>query len=122
MDIPANVREYDMQKIISLGFLTALLALLASANVIAETRITPVYGSIHASGAECAVSGDQTAVSACNNREPLKRQKSTGNTPRESRQANTQRVQLDDYQRIPQAVIKQQRTTPLLLGQNKESR
>ena len=110
-----------MQKIISLGFLTALLALLASANVIAQTRITPVYGSNHASNTECAEAGDQTPVSACKSREALKRQESAGSTPGESRPVNTQRVQLDDYQRIPQAVSKQYRTKPLLLGQNKDS-
>jgi hypothetical protein len=119
LDFPTNVREYDMQNIISLGLFTALLA---SANVSAETRITPVYGSIHASGTECVVTGDQAPVSACNNRGALKQQKSTGNVPGESRQVNTQRVYLDDYQRIPQAVSKQHRTAPLLLGQNKESK
>ena len=119
MDFPANVREYDMQKIISVGLFTALLA---SANISAETRITPVYGSIHASGTKCVVTGDQASASACNNREASKQQKSAANTPGESRPANTQRVYLDDYQRLPQAVSKQHRTTPLLLGQNKESR
>jgi ubiquinone biosynthesis protein UbiJ len=108
-----------MQKIISVGLFTALLA---SANVSAETRITPVYGSIHASGTKCVVTGDQASASACNNRQASKQQKSAANTLGESRPANTQRVHLDDYQRLPQAVSKQHRTTPLLLGQNKESR
>lgn len=119
MDFPEHVMEYDMHKIISLGLSSTLVALLASVDVLAASGVTPVYGKSHATHRACDVTGDQATVSDCLKGRDLERQKSTASTAAESRSRTTTRVQLDDYQRLPETVNKHYRTTPMVLGRNK---
>jgi hypothetical protein len=110
--------EYDMRKIISLGLSSTLVALLASADVLAANRVTPVYGASHATHRACNVTGDQATVSDCLKGRDLERQKSGANTAAKSSSGTTTRVHLDDYQRLPETVNKRYRTTPLVLGRD----
>ena len=118
-DFPANVMEYDMRKTISFGMFATLVALLASANVFAAKGATPVYGKNHAGVKECNVTRDQTSDSACIKVKDIERRTSNANTAAAPGSPVTARVFLDDYQRLPQAVSKQHRTAPLVLGREK---
>lgn len=108
-----------MRKIIFLGLSSTLMALLASADVLAANGVTPVYGASHATDRACNVTGDQATVSDCLKGRDLERQKSTASTAAESRSRTTTRVQLDDYQRLPETVNKHYRTSPMVLGKGK---
>jgi hypothetical protein len=110
-----------MRKIISLGLASTLIALLASANVLAASGATPVYGGGHATHKACNVTGDQATVAECLKGRDLQRQKSGAIAAAESKARTSTRVYLDDYQRLPEAVNKRYRTTPLVLGQDKGS-
>jgi hypothetical protein len=121
LDFPEHVTEYDMRKIIYMGLSSTLVALLASADVLAAKGATPVYGASYSSHRACNVTGDQATVSECLEGRGLERQKSTAAAAAKSRSRATTRVYLDDYQRLPEAVNKRYRTTPLVLGQDKGS-
>jgi hypothetical protein len=108
-----------MRKIISLGLSTTLVALLTSANVLAANRVTPVYGTKHATQKACNVKSDAATVSECLKGRDLERQKSLADAAAESRSRGTTRVHLDDYQRLPETVNKRYRTTPLVLGKER---
>lgn len=108
-----------MRKIISMGLSSTLVALLASADVLAAKGVTPVYGATQSSHKACNVTGDQATVSECLKGRELERQKSTAHTAVKPKSRTSTRVYLDDYQRLPEAVNRRYRTTPLVLGQDK---
>lgn len=113
-----------MRKINSQGSNTVmagvlLLALLTSANVLAETPLTPNDAAMRLNdpgrnGAQAASLG--TTGSA----EALQRQPASAGASAKSKSATTARVFLDDYQRIPQRVTKQHPTKPYWVGAKKD--
>jgi hypothetical protein len=115
-----------MNKIVSHRSNTAmagvlLLALLASANVLAETRVAPfdqakhVYGN----GRDGQPAASLQTASA---EEALTRLPYSARASAQSRPTTSARVYLDDYQRIPQQVTKQHPTKPHWLGKKNPSR
>jgi len=116
-------RECDMRKINSHGSNTViagvlLLALLTSANVLAETPLTPGDEAMRLN--DPGRNGEQAAsLGTTGSDEAYRRQPASAGGSAKSRSATTARVFLDDYQRIPQRVTKQYPTKPYWLGAKK---
>jgi hypothetical protein len=126
MDFPVNARERKMNKITSHVSNTVLrgivlVALVASADVFAESRTTPIDEAVSINGAgrnaEQAASRGTAGADAA-----FKLQKSNPEALAKSGTGTSARVYLDDYQRIPQRVTKQHPTKPYWLGKKNPSR
>lgn len=85
---------------------------------------TPVFAASPAVTVGQAMAGnDRVAnVQPAGRYETLKRQQSRAKKSGRSEQADTVRVYLDDYQKVPQAVTRQRSTETVWLGQKKKSR
>ena len=98
-----------------------LLALVASADVFAEVRTTPIDEAASINGA--GRNGEQVASLGTARADAVfKAQKSYAGAPARAEAGTTARVYLDDYQRIPQRVTRQHPTKPYWLGKKNPSR
>jgi hypothetical protein len=98
-----------------------LLALVASADVFAESRTTPIDEAVSINDA--GRNGEQAAsLGTAPAGAVLKAQKSYAGAPAKPEAGTTARVYLDDYQRIPQQVTRQHPTKPHWLGKKNPSR
>jgi hypothetical protein len=96
-----------------------LLALLTSANVLAEPRPSPADDAmgLNDPGRNSAQAAN---LGTTGSDEAYRRQPASKGASARSRSATTARVFLDDYQRIPQRVTKQYPTKPYWVGAKKD--
>jgi hypothetical protein len=126
MDFPVYARERKMHKItshVSNNVLKGmfLLALVASADVFAEPRSTPIDEAVSINGA--GRNGEQAAsLGTAGADTAVKLQNSNPGALAKPGAGTSARVYLDDYQRIPQRVSKQHPTKPYWLGKKNPSR
>ena len=89
-----------------------LAVLLTSANVLAATRVTPVYGTMPAN----CVNIQTTTVQAADPDKTVTHKTSICKGSRNSKPANTRRVFSDDYERTLRAVTQPQKRKVLWIG------
>ncbi len=90
-----------------------LVVLFSSANVLAETRALPVYGTTQYNDQGCNV----TVYQAVDSDKAVERKKSANKESCNSKRASTRRVFIDDFERILRPVTKSQKREMVWLGQ-----
>ena len=94
-----------------------LVVLLSSVNVLAATRVIPVYETMQVNDKGCNVTVYQ-AVDPC---KAVKRKSSTDTESSNSRPDSARRVSLDDFERILRPVTKSQQREIVWLGQRNQA-